>query len=590
MESKIVSKPVKTYMLIWKLLLYKPFLSLFNGLIWIIIQSSVLIPALIIKLIFNSLDVESTSFDRIGLYCILLVIVALIRGLTMYGGFRVDILHKFYTGSLLRKNMVKSLLENAENRKVSSSVGEVLNYLRDDTEEAENTFDLLIDSIGYMVFGIIALVILLNISIKITLFVFIPLILILTVVQLMRKKIIIFRKNSRTATAKVTGIISELFNSVQTVKLNSAENNVLKYIKELNNHRYKCALKDTMLNQILTSIFDNIQNLGTILVLFLSAHAITKGDITVGDFTVFISFLNYVYNSTTFIGKFITAYKQAGVSFERMLQITDDASGKKILEYSDIYLNKEIPFPINYCCNKEPFKKLEISNLSYIYESTGRGIDNISFTVKKNSFNVITGRIGSGKTTLLKTILGSLPKKNGEIYWNGELVNNPLNAFIPPKVSYTSQVPNLFSDSIKNNILLGIPENNVNMDEITYCAVLEDDISTFDMGIETLTGPNGVKLSGGQKQRLAIARMYARQSQIYIIDDISSALDVDTEIKLWSRLFSKKDITCIAVSNKKIALEQADNIIVLKDGKIASQGTLNYLLDNSPEMKAIWDA
>jgi ATP-binding cassette subfamily B protein len=110
----------------------------------------------------------------------------------------------------------------------------------------------------------------------------------------------------------------------------------------------------------------------------------------------------------------------------------------------------------------------------------------------------------------------------------------------------------------------------------------------MEKGIETRIGPSGVKLSGGQKQRLAVARMYARRSELYVIDDITSALDVDTEIKLWTRLFERKGATCLAISNRRIALQRADNIIVLKNGKIEAQGKLEELLENCEEMRRIW--
>lgn len=588
MEVKEKPIEMKTYEFIWELIKYKPLLSFFNGLTWLIFQNSPLIPGLIIKRIFDSLsDDAAANYGPWGL-CVLLVIVALVRSLIMYAGLRIDVLHRFSIGSLLRKNMLKIILEKPDNKSSTASLGQTLNSLRDDTEEAENTFNLIIDSVGFMVFGIISIVILLSIDVKMTLFVFLPLAFILIITRSISEKIEKYRKASREAAADVTGAMGEVFSSIQAIQLSAAEKHVLNHLKKLNKGRYKAALKDTILNQAMVSVFDNAVNIGTGLILILSAQAITSGDFTVGDFALFIYFLAYVSKSTTFIGRFMTAYKQVGVAFERMTDVIKGEPKSKLVEHSDLYLSGEIPKDeYNHHC-KNQLKNLEVKGLTYIYESSGRGVKDISFKVKKNSFTVITGRIGSGKTTLLKSLLGLLPKQSGEIYWNRELVQNSSEFFIPPIVSYTSQIPKLFSDTVKNNILLGIDENDVDIDEIIYSAVLNQDINSLEKGIETTVGPKGVKLSGGQKQRLAVARMYARKSQIFIVDDISSALDIYTERKLWTRLFEKKQATCVAISNRKIALQRADNIIVMKDGRIEAQGRLEELLNSSEEIRKIW--
>lgn len=173
--------------------------------------------------------------------------------------------------------------------------------------------------------------------------------------------------------------------------------------------------------------------------------------------------------------------------------------------------------------------------------------------------------------------------------WNGDPIDDLATFCVPPRVAYTPQVPVLLSDTLRENVLLGWPDEPERLAHAVRRAVLERDVADFPNGLDTLIGVRGMKLSGGQAQRTAAARMFVREPELLVLDDISSALDVETEHILWRRMFDE-DMrhTCLVVSHRRAVLERADHILVMENGRLTAKGTLVELLETTEEMQRLY--
>ncbi|MBZ0295020.1 MAG: ABC transporter ATP-binding protein/permease [Anaerolineae bacterium] len=580
---------MKNWQLLWRLIRAEPWIFFASVASMAVVQLAMQLAPLVTREFFNL--ISDSAQANFGLWTLVafLVMAGAAEVVTRFGLVYARVTFHFLCSALVRRNVFAHILSQPGARPMPTSPGEAISRFAGDMDEFGIFFQGLEFMIGTGLGVIVAVAIMLSIDPLVTVVAFTPLIAVAFLANKTMSRVQRYREERRRAAARVIGFVAELFGAVQTVKVATSEKTVIEQFDRLNEVRRKAAVKDRVFEEVLMSVFYNAVNIGTGIILILAAQSMRAGTFTVGDFALFIFYLDRVTQLMRITGMVFSRYRQVGVAIDRVDYLLGTAPREAMVVANNLYLRGDLPeVPFRGKDGIEPLEELTVENLTFIHPDSGRGIKDVNFRIRRGDFVVITGRIGSGKTTLLRTLQGLLPADSGKILWNGKEVADPSEFFVTPRTAYTPQVPRLFSDALRDNILMGMPAERCDVDSSINLAVMDRDLTELDHGLDTMVGPRGVRLSGGQIQRSAAARMFVREPELLIFDDLSSALDVETEQTMWRRVFSKPGTTCLAISHRRAALRRANLILVLKDGQIVAQGKLEDLLEHSEEFQQLW--
>jgi ATP-binding cassette subfamily B protein len=545
-----------------------------------------LVPGLILQALLNALGARTPS-TLSAVWALLGGMMALqtVKWVTVAGWAWCEGRLIRDLGTLLRRNMLAHVLDKPV--QLPQTSGEAIARFRDDARDYLRFLTFLPDMPSQLLALLAMLSIMASINWKLTLAAAIPITLSLLAAQLSSRTVKRLKRETQEAVGAVTGSLGEILGATLAIKLSANENNVVRAFDRVSETRRKSLLRITLFSELLQTFSWNTSAFATAAVLIAAVVTGEHARMGAGDLALFVGYFSSMNFLIGFFGEILVRYRQADVVLRRMSDLLVGEPRIALAEAHEIYTSRDAPAapepgPV------EPLRELRVSGLRYRFPgAAGDAIADASFTIKRGELTVITGRIGAGKTTLLRALLG-LVRADGERFWNDARVDAPDHFFRPPVSAYVPQTPRLFSDTLRENLTLGVAERGSRLPDAIFNAVFERDVAEFERGLDTLVGVRGAKVSGGQLQRSAAARAFVREPELIVVDDLSSALDVETESLLWERLLSQTgQRTVLAVSHRPPALERASRIIVVKDGRVLDQGTLTELLERCDEMRAI---
>lgn len=459
----------------------------------------------------------------------------------------------------------------------NSDTGDLLQRATSDVETVRRFLSIQLMEVGRAVFMvIIALYFMLQISWKMTVAAMILTPIIFFFGYIFFIKVQKAFKISDEAEAELSTVIQENLHGTRVVRAFAREKFEIEKFKAKNKSYAEKTYRLIKYLAYYWSISDFISLASIGLVLVAGVYFTYVGEITLGAIIVFIQYEYRLLWPIRQLGRILSDLGKAIVSSDRIQEILDG----------------EIELDLENETTPEIKGEIVFDDVSFAYPDNfdRKVLDHVSFTVKKGQTVAVIGRTGSGKSSLIHLLGRLYDVDDGRIMIDGVDIRNIQKKWLRKHIGIVLQEPFLFSKTIKDNINFSSQQSENSIYEAAKIASVHEVIKEFDKGYDTLVGEKGVTLSGGQKQRLAIARTLVNDYPILAFDDSLSAVDTETDIAIRKALAErKKDITTFIISHRVASVYDADNILVVEDGKIIERGTHAELMALGGYYKRIWD-
>lgn len=366
----------------------------------------------------------------------------------------------------------------------------------------------------------------------------------------------------------LNSIAQEVYSGIRVVKSYVQEANMTRWFAGESDNYLKRSMALIKVESLFFPVMLMIIGASTIITIYVGGIQVSKGQITPGNIAEFVIYVNMLTWPVTSVGWVASIIQRAAASQQRILEFLHEKP--EIINSGDY--------------KPELLGDIVFEKVSFVYPDTGiTALKDINLTIRRGEKVMVLGRTGSGKTTIIDLITRLFDPTEGEITIGGRNLKAYDLKYLRNKMGYVPQDVFLFSDSIANNVAFGNIEITQELIEVqTRNASVYEDIIKLPDKFETMIGERGVSLSGGQKQRLSIARAFAKEPEILLLDDSLSAVDTNTEqnvLEYFEKAFADK--TVIVVTHRIYNLLEFDKIIVLENGQITEIGNHKELLESS---------